>query len=150
MGRSFFFGVIAFLLILVGRTLFSEFSYVTDLFGYGFALYLLFYSKGGVGFLIGTSIGVELLGTARFGQGALLALVILILSILFAERLRFTSRFPRYIVALLIMNLSYSLTLLSPRSLLTYAPLIAITFGLFSIVTYFLAGTGKETDYELI
>ena len=150
MARQWFLAFLGFCCVLLSRSLFSGVSYGADLCAYGVALYLLFYGHGQAGWLIGVTLGVELLGTARFGQGALLALVISILYTLLSELSRFTSRFARYMVAWAGTVIAYSLFFLTLHSILTYLPLLVVVFLAVAAISYPLASGSKETTYELI
>lgn len=67
-------------------------------------LYLLFFTRPGfaVALLVGWASGLELLSTHRFGTSLLLAMLIYGLYWLFSIKLRFTSSYVRFIVAMFL------------------------------------------------
>jgi hypothetical protein len=71
---------------------------------YALLLYALFFSErpSATALLIGFTVGLELLGTHRFGAATLTSVLVYGLFILFGQQLRFTSPYPRYIVAMLV------------------------------------------------
>ena len=146
---AFFLGCV---LTLLAVTLFGSLTYVGIAALYAFILYRLFFADDfrlAEILLISSAITLELLGTARFGMASLLALIIWLLHYIFAQRLRFTSLYARYIVALLLLFFIDAL-LIAPASLghrlLAFAllslPVMAITL---------YASTAKATPhYELL
>ena len=142
--------LIGFILILLSRSLFSGISYLTDLLSYAAVLYLFFYGSDGPGLLTGVTIGIELLGTSRFGQATLLALIVVCLYYLCAEQLRFISHFNRYIVAVTCTMISYYLLFLSISHFSTYLIPIVIVLLVSISISYLLTGSGKEPEYELL
>ncbi|HSI21142.1 MAG TPA: hypothetical protein VLA04_05615 [Verrucomicrobiae bacterium] len=96
--------IAGFVLALLCLSMFTPAGGTAVLFVYSALLYLLFFHRKGVGIppLIGFTIGLELLSTHRFGTGFVASSVIYGMYVVFNLRLRFTSQYIRFIVALLI------------------------------------------------
>jgi hypothetical protein len=151
--RYFFLGLLGFLLVLTSYTLFSGVSFSVLFFLYAASLYLFFFAKPetvGYAFLSGITIGVELLGTSKLGEGALLGVCILAAYAFFGKQLRFTSLFPRYIVALFCASLFYAFLLFDWHFFTARIPSLAITYFCVLVVSYFLHSLNYKPDHELL
>lgn len=140
-----------FLLSLISLTLFGSLSYYALGSVYALCLYLLFFSKHSDGFsaLFGVTLGLELFGTSRFGITTTLALLIVIFYSFLGERLRFTSRFFRYIVALLMTFLCFNLLVFSPSGFISrLVPFFILS--LFAILVSYLFSYRNHSWDELI
>lgn len=105
--------VLGFLVALLCFSLFAPQGYLAIAAAYGGLLYLLFFSDAerSIPLLIGFTAGLELLGTARFGAAFLTSLLAYGSYLLFGLQLRWTARYPRFIVAMLTSFLALNATL---------------------------------------
>lgn len=147
-----FFAIAGIILVLLSFTLLSSFGFDFLAATYIFALYLLFFRKNdlAIAFLIGTTLAVELLGNAHFGNALLLCILWLFLEELFGKRLRFTSLFNRFCLSMIIALASYSLLLFSFTDLLPHLLNLIILSPLLMLLTYYLATLGRTQRYELL
>ena len=142
----------SFLLVLTALTLAGSSSFYALAGILAYALFLLFFSKPAVSrwFLAGTTIGFELLLSERFGLATLLAVVILMLHEVFGERLRFTSRYVRYIVGLALMDLAFAAMLFPPSFLALRLERLALAYPVSALVAYFLVRRIPHEHHEFI
>lgn len=102
--KSLGLGILGFFLALVALTLFTPFGVGAVLFSYGCLLYLLFFAEAALSLslLAGYTLGLELLSAHHFGTAAATSVILYGLFLLFGLRLRFTSPYARFIVAMLL------------------------------------------------
>ncbi len=141
-----------FLLTMTGLTLFGSLSFYAIATLYWYALFLLFFGpyKAAAAFLLGLTVGMELLGDVRFGLATALSLVVLVLYQLFSLQLRFTARSTRFIVSLLLMLAAYCLLLFPRPHLVERLGQIAILFPFLAIAAYLLTYRTDPTLDELL
>jgi hypothetical protein len=108
-----FFTVSGFLTTLICLTVASPYGYLALAFVYAALLYHLFFgnSQSATWFLLGFTLGTELLSTHRFGAASVVSLIFYGVYVVFALRLRFTSPYARFIVAMLISLLAFAVIL---------------------------------------
>lgn len=138
---------------LISLTLFGSSSFVGVALLYGFLTFFLFFAthpRPAYIFLIAATVGLELLGAQHFGVASAMALVLWLVHHLLGLQSRFTSLFPRYIVALLITLLGYAL-LFFPLSGLGHRLLILVPVAIIVII-FGLYRTASQSGpaYELI
>ena len=85
-------------------------------------------------YLIGLTVGLELLSQSRFGVWSLFCFSVWMLDLLFRQRLRFTSVNLRFLLALLLLMISYHLLFSSGNALYTWLPL-AFGYMLLALMT---------------
>lgn len=137
---------------LLAFTLFSPFTFFALAGLYALSLYLLFYSTPlrAYPFLCGLTLGTELFGTAHLGQATLLALCSIFLHYLFGQQLRFTSIFSRYIVALLITFLIYTLLLFSWQTFFSRLIPLSLFYIATCVITYLTSHYNETQTDEFI
>lgn len=119
--KRILFSLVGFTSILLSLTLFGSGAFYAVATSYSCALFLLFYLQypSAFAFLIGLTVALELLGTARFGRASSVSCVLILLYVVFFLTLRFTSTYTRFIVSLFICLTTYSLLLFPLTGLLT-------------------------------
>jgi hypothetical protein len=150
--KSLGFTILGFALTLAVSTFFTPFGLTATLTTYGALLYLLFFGKPETStpLLVGFTIGLELLGTRHFGIATVTSVIWYGLFLLFGERLRFTSPYARFIVAL-ALGLVASVALLYPLNqylhhlIATLAALIVVGIG-----SILLQRASEPSAYELL
>ena len=147
------FGAVGFFLNLLAHTLFGSWAFVCLICGYASILYLLFFGsedRRALALLTGFTVGEELLGTAHLGLASSLALVLVALAELLAKRMRFSSSYLQYIVALFIGITAFSLLMFPWDG--AFHRLLAgwLIIPFLCLATYLVFSFRQSTAYELI
>ena len=146
-------GCIGFVGVLFSLTVFGSVGFYSLAFLYVLSLYLLFFGSHeflGYSFLVGLTLGVELMGTSHLGEAALIGLLTGVYYQVFGKQLRFTSRFLRYIVALLFTILTYSLLLYSYQTFLLRIIPTLTTFLSAGLISYLFFSFNHTPDNEFV
>lgn len=146
------FALFALFLAILCLTLMSPHGYLAIAASYCAILYGLFFLKkeSVLPILVGLTVGIEFLSAHRFGTAALVAVLIVGLYEIFAARLRFTSPYARFIVAMLIALLAISALMYPlrgfPDRILGLA-IVGLIIGCLSAIHRHTAGA---STYELL
>lgn len=144
--------VLGFLIALCCLSLFTPAGTAAILATYGILLYLLFfgYTRIGTTLLVGYTIGLELLSAHHFGTAAVTSVLFYGLYLLFANQLRFTSRYARFIVALLIGLVAASALLYPLVFFFQRLLIVAFLAFLLSICSALLHQASTSSAHELV
>lgn len=150
--KALFLFLAGFISALFALTALGSTSFVGVAILFSVLLYLLFYTDHSTAiiFLIGSTVGLELLGNQHFGIASGLALIAWGLHYIFADQLRFTSLYARYIVALLLMLTAYNLLFFSLAGFFHRLVILAIVAVVVTLVGLYRASTEPGPAYELI
>ncbi|MBU6389439.1 hypothetical protein KGQ71_02885 [Patescibacteria group bacterium] len=147
-----FVAILGFLAGFLSFTLFNALTFLALAAVYALSLYLIFFSitpRLPTFFLIGFTISVETLSTIKLGQAGFLAVFIYLVYYIFQQRLRFTSLFVRYIVALFLAMVGYELFLFPFSFAAERLLILLIAYPVFCLISYFASHFRQSKDYEL-
>ena len=144
-------GIIGFIAALCCLTIVSP-GYLWIGAAFALAIYLLFFAErtAAIALFVGLTIGLEFLGTQRFGMVILTSVLLYGITQLFSERLRFTSVYPRFIVAMLLGLILLNGTLFPLRGYATRALGLAIVALLATAGSTALQRFSQRSSYELL
>lgn len=151
--KPLFIALAGFGLDFLAHTLFGSISFLSLAFLYAYALYLLFFTAPAnrpALFLAGITAGEELSGGAHFGLASSLAAIMLILHAVFALRLRFTSLYLRYIVALLLNLTAFAFILFPAHGWQGRMGTAGLLFPFLCLGSYLLSSLRQPEAYELL
>lgn len=125
--KSFGYGLLGALSALLTLSLAGEAAFGVTSLIYGAGLQRIFADipRSHVwSFVVGISIGFELLGSAHFGLWSLFCLIFWMLDLLFHKQLRFTSSSIRYLLSLVVLFVIYHFFFSAGSSLMTWLSLV--------------------------
>jgi hypothetical protein len=144
--------ILGFFLSLLSKSFLGETQFIALAFLYVLSLFLLFFvtCKNTLSFLWGVTILQELLGNSHFGLAAALAIIIMFLHYLFAERLRFTDPYILFSVATALTLLAYISILFNPANFLFRLANIGIIYPILIILFFPVSLNRPKNSYEFI
>lgn len=144
------FAIMGMCVAMLALLAFAPFTIAATVIGYGCILYFLFFEKSSatVPFAVGYTIGLELLGTTRFGVVSLLTVTLFALYLLFGEYVKAISPFSRYTAALVVFSALYA-TITAGRGALHALPSLVVAIAVVIIGCHLLTRHPRTTIHEL-
>ena len=140
-------------LVIVAYSLFGSSAFLALACIYTLSLFLLFFIKSfpfSHSFLIGITLAEELFGGQHMGLATLLALIILLIHQLFAEQMRLTSLYIRFLAANICLLFSFTLLLFSVSGFFHRIGLLVLPFFILSFISYFLSALSSPPTQEIL
>jgi hypothetical protein len=150
--KNIFLALFGFIVALASFTLASPYGYHALGFVYAIVLFYLFFgtATSAGAFLIGFTVGIELLGTHRPGAALLTSTALYGLYLLLAVKVRFTSPYLQFIVAMLVSLLCFAVIPYSVTGLTQRLIGLAVIATLISVAGALARRVSEQTHHGIV